>query len=1108
MQKGLDFRRDSPALAPAYSSLRFESAGPRESMASADSQVRVKVYQLEDGDTWTDRGIGFCTLEDYQGVLHLNVVSEGEINHLILDCIVQKGEVYQKQDSALIVWTEPSGEDLALSFEEQEGCLSILNQITEFENAVKGKYAASLYAALCRLMSQCLCCRPPRHITRFISSAKLSLFGHRLLADLQNTVENALNHSSPPQEDIGLPLPSMGTLSEIERIVREAGQSVYQRDKLVAFITGDGYLERLQDLHETCEELDATEELHTIYSIARQIILLNDSSVFECIIRDEHIIGIAGMLEYDPENPVEPGTFRSFLSDSSRFKEIVPIPDAEIRSKIHQTFRIQYLRDVVLPQIVDEGTLPVINALLFFNQAQIANYIHHNDEFLDELFAIVRKQGDSEKKRDVVLFVRQFCNMSKSLPITYRVGLYRTLCQHGLFSAFEYALQDGDQTLREIGVDVLLSVLEQDRALVRSYMLDQQRQECGGPTLLDIIVEGSRHHIGSAMQILCSDAIRALLDTLTPSFDSMGAPPDAAINNVVERETNAFLALFYDAYARDLMAPLFQITRAEIATITPGSDEAGSIFFLCDLLSSIVRAHGPRAREFVQTSGVMKSVLLLFGARAIHLRLAALRFVRVCVAQPSDAFMKYVSSSGALGLVINLFVEMLPRDNLASSACQELLMYIADQRPSSLLPHILGAHSSSLERAPDMLRLLQSAYDNHLRKVEEERNGGVATPTVGAGRRSAVSIDMLIGQENRAGGMAGLQGSGPGGPWASAITDDIEDAYLESFDDNNDLDHSSRTEPALLDRCGDESGRDGTNPAEHSPELENLQDCLDLYTTKESSVRLAPYSNGNSNHKDGDTGSSCVVSSPPLNRTDLPLVLSPPIDHIGKLQRSRSASPDPTPLLKRQHSAGSRLETYPANDSARGRGSDRPVVANGRMSVADAFPDSRPISRKLSKRAGANGRVGARSHIKISMAQSARSRAKSMDSDLPDQSSNVHRGLAAAEPDTNFVLAPLVKRQRACSSESKGPGLDTNGRKYIKQQHSPPPPPLLPSYRSNGVCDTDDEPSHLERCSAETDASGRGSPAPYAHAQGSPGTSSNSAVECGTPPKKARTASS
>ncbi|KAJ2305148.1 hypothetical protein IWW55_002081 [Coemansia sp. RSA 2706] len=33
---------------------------------SADSQVRVKVYQLDKDTNWTDRGTGFCTLEDCQ----------------------------------------------------------------------------------------------------------------------------------------------------------------------------------------------------------------------------------------------------------------------------------------------------------------------------------------------------------------------------------------------------------------------------------------------------------------------------------------------------------------------------------------------------------------------------------------------------------------------------------------------------------------------------------------------------------------------------------------------------------------------------------------------------------------------------------------------------------------------------------------------------------------------------------------------------------------------------------------------------------------------------------------------------------------------------------
>ncbi|KAJ2357952.1 Platinum sensitivity protein, partial [Coemansia sp. RSA 2611] len=322
---------------------------------SADSQVRVKVYQLDKDTNWTDRGTGFCTLEDCQGIPHLSVVAENGASQLLLDCVVQKGEVYQLQEcrilvlqcasnsanqldapgwpavdiATLIVWTEPSGEDMALSFQEQEGCQSILNQIHEFDRLLK---------------------------------------------------EHTLDQSKQPV-GIELPAPSMGNLDEVERTIIECNKTVALRDQLVLFITHESYLDQLRDLHETCEELEAVEELHTIYSIIRHILLLNDSSIFECIIRDDNIIGVAGMLEYDPLSPVKPGTYRDFLRYQSHFEEIVPFEDPEIEDRIHQSFRLQYLKDVVLAQMIDEGMLSAINAGLFYNHAQIANYIHHTPAF-------------------------------------------------------------------------------------------------------------------------------------------------------------------------------------------------------------------------------------------------------------------------------------------------------------------------------------------------------------------------------------------------------------------------------------------------------------------------------------------------------------------------------------------------------------------------------------------------------------------------------------------------------------------------------------------------------------------------------------------------------
>ncbi|KAJ2683788.1 Platinum sensitivity protein, partial [Coemansia spiralis] len=338
----------------------------------------------------------------------------------------------------------------------------------------------------------------------------------------------------------------MGSLAEIERTIGEVGLSRYYRDKLAALIIKGGYLERLCKVHETCEDLEATEELGTIYRIARDIILLNDSSILEYISRDENIIGMVGMLEYDPHRSVEPGTHRSFLRDSTRFRQVVPIRDADILAKIHQTFRLQYLKDAVLPSIADEGTLPVINTLICFNQVQISNYVHSNRAFADELVGIIRGDSEPEKKRDVVMLLRQLCSMSRGLPPAYRAGLYHALGRPSLIPVLEYALQARESSLQAAGLEILMAILEQDRALVRSHVLEQRREQHSGASLLALVIEGTQRDVGSEAQATCCEALRVLLDTLPPLADPMRVPGAPAGSRAAERETSDFLELFYD----------------------------------------------------------------------------------------------------------------------------------------------------------------------------------------------------------------------------------------------------------------------------------------------------------------------------------------------------------------------------------------------------------------------------------------------------------------------------------------------------------------------------------------------------------------------------------
>jgi len=72
---------------------------------------------------------------------------------------------------------------------------------------------------------------------------------------------------------------------------------------------------------------------------------------------------------------------RQYISQNARFKEVVPFHDPALVTKIHQTFRLQYIKDVVLAKILDDGTCATINAMIFYNQIEIIGHIQNDESF-------------------------------------------------------------------------------------------------------------------------------------------------------------------------------------------------------------------------------------------------------------------------------------------------------------------------------------------------------------------------------------------------------------------------------------------------------------------------------------------------------------------------------------------------------------------------------------------------------------------------------------------------------------------------------------------------------------------------------------------------------
>lgn len=201
----------------------------------------------------------------------------------------------------------------------------------------------------------------------------------------------------------------------------------------------------------------------------------------------------------DPEYPKLKASYRDVLAASSNYREAVPIGKEDVLNKVHQTYRLQFLKDVVLARSLEDSTLSIINSIIFFNQNDIISYIQSDTAFLKALFkdfgaddkaaagksetkglAIkFRRAGEEEEeeeedlvpssvpnetlkviaspyalappskhlqsvdqfyqRRNVLLLLHQLLFMSKNIALTSRLQLVRTLIEHGLISVLKWA---------------------------------------------------------------------------------------------------------------------------------------------------------------------------------------------------------------------------------------------------------------------------------------------------------------------------------------------------------------------------------------------------------------------------------------------------------------------------------------------------------------------------------------------------------------------------------------------------------------------------------------------------------------------------------------------
>ncbi|KAJ6816673.1 serine/threonine-protein phosphatase 4 regulatory subunit 3B isoform X2 [Iris pallida] len=662
---------------------------------SSNSMQRVKVYRLNDDGKWDDQGTGHVTVDylERSEDLGLLVVDE-EDNDTLLMHRISSDDIYKRQEDTIISWRDPElSTELALSFQEATGCSYIWDHISQAQRNIHFNSLGNLDVS-----------RPP------------SVDAIESTGALQSNDESFHAVGSELRE---LPSVELSTLPLILKTVVDCG--ITDQMRITELILQDQeFFPKLVDLFRICEDVWNLDGLHMIFKLIKGIILLNSPQIFEKIFGEEFILDVIGSLEYDPEVP-EVQHHRSFLKEHVVFKEAIPIKNSSVLSKIHQTYRVGYIKDVILPRVLDEATIASLNSIIHGNNAIVISLLKDDTSFIQELFARMESPStSSESKRNLVLFLHEFCSLSKSLQLVQQLRLLRDLAGEGMFDIITDILQSEDRQLLSTGTEILILFLNQDPNLLRSYVVQQE-----GNSLLRLLVKGMVTDFGEDMHCQFLEIIRILVDSYTMS----GSQKDTIIEIFYEKHLDQLIDVIASSCPpRNSPQTIRQASNSGGRNTFHASTKPEILSNICELLCFCVHHHPYRIRCNFLMNNAIEKVLCLTRRREKFLVVAAVRFMRTIISRNDEHLLRHVVKNNLLKPIIEVFVENGNRYNMLHSGILDLLEYIRRDNLKSLILYLVDCFWDQLLKFEHLgtIQALKIKYEQLLENSETKNSVNVA----------------------------------------------------------------------------------------------------------------------------------------------------------------------------------------------------------------------------------------------------------------------------------------------------------------------------------------------------------------------------------------------
>ncbi|XP_032474756.1 serine/threonine-protein phosphatase 4 regulatory subunit 3B-like [Phocoena sinus] len=575
------------------------------------NQRYVKVYTLKDEQQWVILGTGYIssTYEEGAQAMCLLVRSKSD-DSLILESKINP-DMYYEKDGTLIFWFEAENRGTAIHFQDTAICHKV-------------------WKAICQVHNKVPCVE--------------------MIHDIMDESEAKEGDDSPKTSELtDLPNCELGKLGEIVDLVTLGLTSPVDKEILALLLEREDYIQKLLQLFHTCENLEYTEGLYHLHEIIKGILFLDNTSLFEILFSGECIMDVVGCLEYDPAL-AQPKRHREFLTQNANFREAIPITDSEIRQKIHQTYRVQYIHDILLPtpSKFQDNILSNLTSFILFNKVELVNMLQEDDEYLAEVFAQMRdKTTDDDKRRDLVFFLKEFCVFSHLLHSESKCALFTTLTELGILPALKIVMGMDDLQIRSAATDILADVVKYTPFIVQRFMMDEAQQSEDGKLFTNLIIEkmicDTDLELGGAVHLM--RLLRALLD------------PDNMLPTHKKCKRSEFLNFFYRHCIHNFTAPLLSATSEDICEEDNivGSDKNNKNCF------------------------------------------SALRFMRRMIGLKDELCNFYIIEGNLFKPVVNALLDNGTQYNMLNSAIVELFEYIREENITSLVAHIVEEFYETLE---------------------------------------------------------------------------------------------------------------------------------------------------------------------------------------------------------------------------------------------------------------------------------------------------------------------------------------------------------------------------------------------------------------------------